>query len=188
VSFSRNVVLGVLASTTLAAAPVSAGGYYHGGYHGGYYPAPYYYNNGGAVAAALIGGLLFGGLIGAASTSHAATVPPPPPPVPNGFASSSTITTVPTQQAGSQQDGQAQPQVDDAATAQVELCSRAAERTAQGNGGYARVVAIQGIDGNQASALVHGTIELNPGNGGAVTNSPFTCAASYGSVTNIHLG
>lgn len=189
-SFTQKFVAGALVAAALAAAPASAGGRYYGGYPGGYhgYPGGYYgggyHNNGGDVAAALIGGLLFGGLIGAAATSSKQASVPPPPPPPRGYVQSAYAT--PAYAAGAPAPvAQAAP---DAATAQVELCSRAAERTAQAYGGFARVVAIQGIDGNQANAQVRGTVEVNPGNGLSVTTTAFTCAASYGTVTGVRLG
>jgi hypothetical protein len=188
------LALGAAVASALVAAPAAAGGGWgypgyrpppprYGGYYGGYHGG----GNGGAIAAAAIGGLLFGGLLVAASQPRPQTytvttvnpgiplqaVPapiqpvPPPPPVYNNAPAAPAAT---------------------AAQAQVDLCARAAERWAQGNGGIARVVAIQGITGDQANAEITGTLEIANAAPGQPSSTGFTCWASYGTVTGIKLG
>ena len=53
---------------------------------------------------------------------------------------------------------------DDRATL-ARVIVRAAERTAQNYGGFARTVSIDSISGEQANAVIRGTLEINPNNG-----------------------
>ena len=205
-TIATRIALGLAVSGALLAAPASAQRYpgygYDGGYRGGYYPGRYYHHdNGGNIAAALIGGLVVGGLVGALASSannNRATGYNQPRYAPQGY------TQQRYQQGYAQPDytpqnypasGYAAPRPiaaaasgDSAAAQQVDLCARAAERAAQNNGGMARVVSIDGIDGSEASAQVRGTLEISQQQYGGSNRAGFTCSARYGEVTGIRLG
>lgn len=171
--------IAVIAATALASSPVLAGGR-QGGYYGGHYG--HHDSHAGGIVAALIGAVVVTGLISAASSSkhdNHNTYPQGYSPVPPAGQTAY----------GQAPNGFSQPLDDSsAATAQVELCSRAAERTAQNSGGFARTVSIEGIDGSQANAQVRGTIDYSPNNGNSTNRASFTCSASYGQVTAVRFG
>ena len=198
------LALGAAVASALVAAPVSAGGgwgyhgyrapYYGGGYHGGCYGGC---GNGGAIAAAAIGGLLFGGLLGAAVAAPkpqgytVATVTPgvapapvypaypvQPYPAPQAYPAPYPASAVPPGVVAGAT----------AASAQAEMCARAAERFAQGSGGFARATAVSAVNGDQANAVVTGTLEIANGAPGQPGLVGFTCWASYGTVTGVKLG
>jgi hypothetical protein len=180
---AARIALGLAVSGALAAAPVAAGGRY-GGYHGGYYGGGGYYNNGnvfGAVVGTAVA-LGFIAAIASASQPKTTTVVAPQP----------AYAPVYPQQSYQQQAPVVQQQAVDpslsAAGAQAEMCARAAERTAQNYGGFARTVSIDSISGEQANAVIRGTLEINPNNGQPVNRAAFTCTATYGQVTGVQLG
>lgn len=199
------LALGAAIASALVAVPASAGGGWgypgyrpppprYGGYYGGYYGG----GNGGAIAAAAIGGLLFGGLIGAAAAQPKApaytvatvtpgVVPAPvypaypapqPYPAPQAYPAPAPYPAVPPGVVAGAS----------AASAQAEMCSRAAERFAQGSGGFARATSVSTVTGDQANAQVTGTLEIANAPAGAPSVVGFTCWASYGTVTGIKLG
>jgi len=182
--FATRIALTLALSGALVAAPATARGY-HGGYYGpprGCYNCGYYNNNN--VFGAVVGTAVALGFVAAiASASHprTTTVVAPQP----------AYAPVYPQQPDYQQPAQTAPPADasqTAAAAQVELCSRAAERTAQGYGGFARTVSIESINGVQANATIRGTLEINPNNGQPLNNAAFTCNVTYGQVTGVQLG
>ncbi len=187
-SAAARIVLGLAVSGAPAATPVAAGGYRggYGGYHGGYYNNGYY--NNGNVFGAVVGTAVALGFIAAiasASKPKTTTVVAPQP------AYAPVYPQQPYQQPAPLQAPAVQQQVDPsqtAAGAQAEMCARAAERTAQNYGGFARTVSIDSISGEQANAVIRGTLEINPNNGQPVNRAAFTCAASYGQVTGVQLG
>lgn len=202
------LVLGAAVASALAATPVSAGGgwgysgyrqpHYGGGYHGGCYGGC---GNGGAIAAAAIGGLLFGGLLGAAAASprpqgytistvtpgvvgapvypaYPSYPAPQPYPAPQGYPAPYPAPAIPPNVVAGAT----------AASAQAEMCARAAERFAQGTGGFARATGVGAVNGDQANAVVTGTLEIANGAPGQPGVVGFTCWASYGTVTGVKLG
>lgn len=186
-SVATRVSLALAISGALAAAPVAAGGY-HGGY--GCYNCGYH--NNGNVFGAVVGTAVALGFVAAiVSASHPqsnAIVTPAPayaPVYPQApvYQGQPLQQPVPVQQQAAPVDPS-----QTAAAAQVELCSRAAERTAQGYGSYARTVSIESINGEQANATIRGTLEVNPNNGQPLNHASFTCNVTYGQVTGVQLG
>lgn len=187
-SAQTRLCIAVLAVAALAASPVLAGRR-HGGYHGGYYGGHYGHhdNHSGGLVAALIGAVVVTGLISAATSSNRDNRTA----YPRGYAPVPPAgQTAYTQAPYSQAPGGFERPLDDnsAATAQVELCSRAAERAAQNSGGDVATVTIDGIDGNPANAQVRGTVEYSQGNTGGTNRASFICSASYGQVTGVRFG
>lgn len=198
-SVATRVWVAVAVSGALAATPVAAGGN-HGGYYGGYYGGRHgcyncgYTNNNGNVFGAVVGTAVALGFIAAiASASKPRTVVAAQPayapvypqqpyqqPLPS-YPQQSVVQNPAVQQ-------QATDPMQTAAQAQVEMCARAAERTAQNYGGFARTMSIESISGEQANAVVRGTLEINPNNGQPVNRAAFTCTATYGQVTGVRLG
>ena len=196
---AARIALGVAVSGALLAAPVTAQSYrgYYGGGSGGYY----HHGNGGDIAAALIGGLLVGGLVGAIASSSNNSRPQGYTQqryAPQGYGGQTYSNQGYVQQnyatPSYAQPNYAQPTYvatrsnGDAASAQVEMCSRAAERNAQQYGGMARVVSIEAVNGSEASAEVRGTLEISSQQYGSNNRAAFTCSASYDRVTGLRLG
>ena len=183
-SVAARVSLALAVSGALAAAPVAAGGSYRG-YNGGYYGGPRGcyncgYNNNGNVFGAVVGTAVALGFIAAiASASKPKTVVAPQPAYTPVYPAQPVAQTYPVQPVQPEQT---------AAGAQAEMCARAAERTAQNYGGFARTVSIDSITGEQANAVIRGTLEINPNNGQPVNRAAFTCTASYGQVIGVQLG
>ena len=162
-------------SLAVASAPVAARPYYgHGGYR-------HYHHGGGiGVGGALLGAAIIGGIAVAASNNdrrdREVYAPaygeryvdgaPPPAVYGQGYAASP----------------------EDSAGSPVDDCSRAAERSAQARGGYARVTGIDRVDPIEGGANVLGTLELDRGQGYPIQRIGWSCRAAYGEVTGIRLG
>lgn len=159
-------------SLAVASAPVAARPYYgHGGYR-------HYHGGGIGVGGALLGAAIIGGIAIAASNNNRRDreyapaygedgyVDQAPPVYGQGYAPSS----------------------EDAAGSPVDDCSRAAERSAEGRGGRARITGIDRVDPIEGGANVLGTLELDRGQGYPVQRMGWSCRAAYGEVTGIRLG
>jgi len=177
---ATRLALALVVSGALAAAPLAARGH-HGGYWGpprGCYNCGY--SNGGDVLGAVVGTVVALGFIAAiASASQPRTVVAPQPAYTPVYPAQPVAQAYPVLPVQPEQT---------AAGAQAEMCARAAERTAQNYGGFARTLSIDSISGEQANAVIRGTLEINPNNGAPVNRAAFTCTASYGQVTGVQLG
>lgn len=208
---------GDVATLSVVPASAQAAGYHGGGYHGGYrgggyhgyrghggyhgYRGGYYGGYGFGLGDALLGAAIIGGTAAIISSANSGydsyqTYPAPVYAAPvDGYAEPDYAPQpgyapqpdyAPQQQGYAPQQGYAAP----SASAQVdpvEQCSRAAERQAQSNGGFARVVAIDRVDPRPTGAQVRGTLEID-GNGRRATRTGFTCTASYGQIVGLNLG
>lgn len=179
---TSRVALALAVSGALVAAPLAARGY-HGGYWGpprGCYNCGY--SNGGDVLGAVVGSVVALGFIAAiASASQPRTVAAPQPAYTPVYPAQPAYLANP----APAYPEQAAPTIADV---QVELCARAAERSAQNYGGFARTVSIESVTGSPAKAIVRGTLEINPNNGAPLNRAAFTCTARDRQVTGVQLG
>ena len=188
---------GLVLSLALASAPVSARDWYRGGgYHGGH---NYHRGNGIGLGGVLLGAAIVGGVAIAASNNnrYRAYERGYDPRTGGTYEGNGGYVTSPPpgayQNDGYQNDAyQGEPdgydRQDTAGGDPVEDCSRAAERQAQGNGGFARVTGIDRVDDIDGGARVRGSVEVSRGAAAPVQRFGFSCSAAYGQVTSLRLG
>ncbi len=171
---SFRLVTAAVLSLAVAGTPVAARPYYgHGGYH--------HYRGGGiGLGGALLGAAIIGGIAVAASNNDRNDREYYAP----AYGDNGYVNEVPPPVYG---QGYA-PSSGEAAGSPVDDCSRAAEQSAEGRGGRARVTGIDRVDPIEGGANVLGTLELDRGQGYPVQRMGWSCRAAYGEVTGIRLG
>jgi hypothetical protein len=203
-SFGLRLVSGAVLSMAIAVSPVAARGW-HGG-HGGYYGhghGGYYGHRGGGIGAFggfVLGAAVIGGVAAIASAnsrdgerdyqrSYNGAYDAPGYQGDYGYSEPSAYDS-----ANDEYEQAREGNYDDRGDARsaggdpVTDCSRAAERRAQVDGGYARVLRIDKVTDVEGGAAVRGTLEVNRGREAPVARMAFTCTASHGDIRQLRLG
>jgi hypothetical protein len=202
-SFGLRLVSGAVLSLAVIASPVSARGW-HGGH--GYYGHGYHRGGGGigAFGGFVLGAAVIGSVAAIASSNNRDAERD----YQRGY---DGVYDTPAYQGDYGRDGYSEPSAYNGASDDYEQaregryddengatrtvggdpvsdCSRAAERRAQLDGGYARVLHIDKVTNVEGGAAVRGTLEVNRGREAPVSRMAFTCTASYGDIRQLRLG
>jgi len=191
-SFARFGIGALLTATVAvsAVAPAAAEGYHGGGYDRGYdgYHGHHEGRGGFGIGDFLLGAALVGGI---ATIASAASAPHHAPGYDRGYAPNDGYVPQGAYGGGYSNEGYADGNPDGVASDAVEQCSRAAERAAQNDGGYASVTRIDRVQPYRDGARVFGTLRIDYQTQGYAPRSDhtrFDCTAGDGRVTGLRLG
>lgn len=203
-NLAMRLATGTMLSLALVSVPASARSYR--GYGGGYGGHHYRHHGGGGIGTFggfLLGAAVLGTVAAVASDNRRDRYEPRYEPQPSGgyggygsyddqYARSDPRAAPP--QSYGYDDGDTyadEPSGYDTQSAEadpIDECSRAAERQAQGGGGYARVTGIDRVDQIDGGANVRGRLQVENGRAAAARSMSFSCSASFGEIRSLRLG